>query len=207
MIHVQTVESGPIATNCYILHDDQGRAVVIDPGYDYELILEALAPFKTTHILLTHGHFDHIGGVKGLKEATGAQVLIHEAESKWLTDPALNLSEASAAYVPWLVDGPAPDDFLTPGESLDMLDAPIQVRFTPGHSPGHVSFVIEGIIIGGDVLFAGSVGRTDLPGGDPTKLIQSIRTQFMTLPDHYQVFPGHGPKTTIEHEKKFNPFI
>lgn len=207
MIHIRSISVGPIATNCYVVHDDDGAAFIVDAGYEYELILQAVQELNVSHILLTHGHFDHIGGVAKLKEATDAEVCIHSLEADWLLEPGLNLSGERSEYTPWPVTGPKADTFLEDGERLSLLGEQIEVRHTPGHSPGHVSFVMGDVLFGGDALFHGSVGRTDLPGGDHDQLITSIRTKLLTLPSSTTVLPGHGPPTTIADEAQSNPFL
>lgn len=207
MVHVRSLSIGPIATNCYIVHNDKHEAFIIDPGYEYEPILAATEDFRVSHILLTHGHFDHIGGVAAVKESTGAQVLIHSNEKEWLTDPDLNLSHQRSEYTPWEVTGPAPDRLISDHDALDLLGERIEVVFTPGHSPGHVSFLMGDLLFGGDALFAGSIGRTDLPGGHFDTLIQSIKDRIFTLAAETTVLPGHGPATTVGREKESNPFL
>lgn len=206
MISVKALSIGPIATNCYIVHDEDAHAFVIDPGCDVQPILDAVQGLTIVGILLTHAHWDHMGGVLPLAEASGAPVWVHEAEREWLTDPELNLSQGSR-FAPGPVVARPPDHTYRGGETLHLLGERIEVRHTPGHSPGHVSFVMGDLVFGGDALFAGSVGRTDLPGGDHDQLIESIRRHLLSLPDATTVLPGHGPATTIERERKSNPFL
>jgi len=207
MIRIRTLPVGPIATNCYVVADGDGNAFVVDPGYEYEPILDAVKPFRVSHILLTHAHFDHIGGVRAVKEKTGAKVLIHRIEAPWLVDPSLNMSAHRSEYCPWEVDGPPADETLEDGDVLEILSQRIEVRHTPGHSPGHVSYVMGDVVFGGDALFYGSIGRTDLPGGDFKTLLSSIREKLLTLPRGVTVLPGHGPLTTIGRELESNPFL
>lgn len=207
MLRVRTLELAPLATNCYVVSDEDGRAFIVDPGYEYERVLSAVEGLAVSHILLTHAHFDHIGGVQAVKEATGAQVLIHKAEAAWLTDPVLNLSAVRSEYVPWPVKGPEPDGLLEDGDRLELLGREVVALFTPGHSPGHVSFLMDDVLFGGDLLFAGSVGRTDLPGGDFETLLASIREKLLPLDPSTRVLPGHGPSTTIGAELESNPFL
>lgn len=207
MVRIRTLPVGPIATNCYIVSDENGDAFVVDPGYEYEPILEATEGLRVSHILLTHAHFDHIGGVQAIKEKTGALVLIHELEADWLVDPYLNMSAHRSEYCPWEVTGPPADRTLRDGDVIEILSESIEVRHTPGHSPGHVSFVMGDVVFGGDALFYGSVGRVDIPGGDGPTLIRSIREKLLTLPPETSVLPGHGPPTTIGDEAKSNPFL
>lgn len=202
---LQRFTLGPLETNCYIISDSNTQeAVVIDPGMEPEPLLEAILDLRVTNILLTHGHFDHIGGVAPLHDQTKAQIWIHELEKEWLTDPMKN---GSAAWLEDPITSPAADHFFTGGETLTLLGHKVQVLFTPGHSPGHVSFHWGAFVISGDALFAGSIGRTDLEGGDHDTLIESIHRELLSLPDETVLLPGHGPQTTIGDEKRWNPFL
>lgn len=203
------VPLGPLQTNGYILHKDNGSALVVDPGGDEEILIEHLQKdnLSVKGILLTHAHFDHIGGVDGLREAYNAPVYIHEAESEWLPNPNLN---GSILFLGGKTVETREADFLISEEGMLTIDDwEVQVFFTPGHSPGSVSYYFkeEGVIFSGDVLFHGSIGRTDLPGGDYNTLMDSIRRKLLTLPDETIVANGHGPTTTIGKEKEMNPFI
>ncbi|WP_018131961.1 MBL fold metallo-hydrolase [Effusibacillus pohliae] len=206
-MHVQWFSLGAFQTNCYVLTDESTRtAIVIDPGYNPDIVLDAVDGYRVTHILLTHAHLDHIGGLRQLKEATGAPIYIHENEKEWLTDPMLN----GSGRWPQLggpITGPAADGFVAEGDTIPFAGRKLSVLFVPGHSPGSVAYLLQDQVFAGDTLFYGSIGRTDLPGGDFDTLINSIRSKLYTLPPNTVVYPGHGPETTIERERKSNPFV
>jgi len=199
---------GQIAENCFLARKDgSDRAIVIDPGDEAERILAPIEElgFAVDAILLTHTHFDHIGAVAPVARATGAPVWCPEIETPVLAD--IN------AFVPWPGFGPfesyQADHTVSGGEKLDLAGMEIDVIFTPGHSPGHVTYSIrdEGAIFSGDVLFQGSVGRTDLPGGDWATLLESIRTLVDSHPPETKVYPGHMGITTLGAERTTNPFL
>ncbi len=204
-MNIKTLAVGPIMANCFIVGcKNTKEAVVIDPGADTDRILMALADAGLTvkYLLNTHGHFDHVGGNKKMKDATGADLMIHEKDA-----PMLELIEASATS--WGLDGensPPPDKTIADGDVIEFGEKSLKVFHTPGHSPGGVSFYTEGYVFVGDTLFQGSIGRTDLPGGDYGTLITSIKDKLFVLDDDTQVFTGHGPVTTIGREKRYNPF-
>ena len=199
---------GPVQENCWIARaDGADRALIVDPGDEAERILRAVADWGVTveAILLTHCHFDHIGAVAPVAEATGAPVYCPELEVGILADVM--------RYVPWPGIGPYEsydaDETLSGGETLELAGLTLDVIFTPGHSPGHVTYSIRGedAIFSGDVLFQGSVGRTDLPGGDWPTLLESIRSLVDTLPEDTTVHPGHMGLTTLGAERASNPFL
>jgi hydroxyacylglutathione hydrolase len=199
---------GQIAENCFLFRrDGSDRALIVDPGDEAERILRAAEQLGVTveGILLTHTHFDHIGAVAPIAQATGAAVWCPEIETPVLAD--IN------SFVPWPGFGPfesyEADHTVSGGEKLDLAGLEIDVIFTPGHSPGHVTFSIPGeaAIFSGDVLFQGSVGRTDLPGGDWATLLESIRKLVETHPPETTVYPGHMGITTLGAERATNPFL
>jgi hydroxyacylglutathione hydrolase len=206
-LHVLQLPLGPIQTNCYIVGDDStGEAVVIDPGDEAVRVLDALAERQWTcrHILLTHAHFDHIGAVADLVEATSAPLAIHPAE--------LPLYRAGGGAAAFGLDGPPvpePDVLLVPGQALQIGSLRFEVLFVPGHTVGHVAFYHAGgpAVFSGDVLFQQGIGRTDLPGGDYDQLMRSLREVLLELPDDTVVCSGHGPTTTIGAEREENPFL
>jgi hydroxyacylglutathione hydrolase len=199
---------GPVAENSYLFRrDDSDRALIVDPGDEADRLLRAIDELGVTldGILLTHTHFDHIGAVAPVAAATGAEVWVPAAEKFVLED--IN------SFVPWPGFGPFEsydaEHTLEGGEKLSLAGFDIDVLFTPGHSPGHDTFSIqdEQAIFSGDVLFQGSVGRTDLPGGDWGTLLESIRTLVETLPEGTSVHPGHMGLTTLGAERTSNPFL
>ncbi len=207
-LQIHTIVSQPFAENTYLVWlPDRSDVLVIDPGLEPELILDFLRERELTPaaILNTHGHADHIGGNEALKAAfPDAPLVIGVNEAHLLTDADANLS---APFGMPVVSPPA-DQTVVEGEVIDFAGIPLEVREIPGHSPGHVVFIHNGAtVFGGDVLFRGSVGRTDFPGGSSATLFAGIRAKLFTLPDHTVVYPGHGPATTTGHEKRTNPFV
>lgn len=199
---------GPLQTNCYFAVDAaRAEAIVIDPGMNAEPLVQALQGLRVTAVLLTHCHYDHIAGLNLLKEATGAPIWAPLREAEWLTNPTLNRSGLRPELFPTPITGPEADRLLEPGETFRFGDQTWRVLFTPGHTPGHLTFVTDGIAIVGDTLFHGSIGRTDLPEGSTAQLIESIHQVLFALPDETTVAPGHGDLTTIGLEKEQNPFV
>ncbi len=206
---LETVVVGLLEVNCYILGCERTRmAAVIDPGDDVGDILAALRRHDLTvgSIIATHGHFDHVLAARPLQEATGAPFYLHPAD-RFLLGSMRGTSLAWTGRDP----GEPPEAVadLRPGETLRVGDLALTVRPTPGHSPGGVTLVVEEgrCLFTGDALFAGSIGRWDLPGGDLEVLVQGIREQILTLPDDYVVLPGHGPRSTVGAERRTNPAL
>ena len=203
---IKSLVVGPIMANCFILGCEKTKAAaVIDPGDDTDNILISLAESALTvkYIINTHGHFDHVGGNNRLKSATGAEIVIHPLDAHMLN----SLSSMAAAWSLPTEDSPPPDRMVEDGDTISFGNITLTVIHTPGHSPGGISLYGDGNVFVGDTLFAGSIGRTDFPGGDYGILISSIRNKLLVLGDAVRVFTGHGPDTTIGREKKYNPFV
>ncbi len=205
---LETFPVGPLQCNCTLLGDEQaGEAIVIDPGDEVSRIYRRVENLglKLKQILVTHAHIDHVGGALKLKRLTGAPILLNENDL-----PLLKMMEEQAA---WLgVPAPevtAPDVSLADGMLVGLDRYPARVLHTPGHTQGSVClhFAPLNMVFAGDTLFAGSIGRTDLPGGNPRQILESVQSRLMALPDETRVLPGHGPATTIGAERNSNPFL
>jgi hydroxyacylglutathione hydrolase len=204
----ETFPVGPLQCNCTLMGDSEAReAIVIDPGDEVTRIHRRLTDLglKLKQILVTHAHIDHVGGALKLKRLTGAPIFLNEDDL-----PLLQIMAEQAAWVgvPTPETAP-PDEGLVDGKIVALDKYPAQVLHTPGHTQGSICLHFEPLkmIIVGDTLFAGSIGRTDLPGGDFDQIIHSIQNRLLALPDETQVLPGHGPSTTIGAERKSNPFL
>ena len=203
---LDTLPTGPLEVNCYIVGCEKTRkAAVVDPGGDAEKILDRLRQHGLDLVMIinTHGHFDHIGGNRELLAVTTAELLIHH-DDRSLLDHA---EEHAAAYGLQTESSPAPTRELKGDEILSIGELSLQVIHTPGHSAGGICLYVEDSLIVGDTLFAGSIGRTDLPGGNHQLLIKGIKEKLLLLPEATRVYPGHGPMTTIGQEKLYNPFL
>jgi len=203
---VQTLIVGPLQVNCHIVVCAASRqALVVDPGAEGERILAAIetAGLQLKTIVNTHGHFDHVGANRFFVEKTGAELLIHAAALPLLRDADTH----AAAYGLTAESSPEPDRLLADGETVVCGEVALKVLHVPGHSPGGLCLYGEGELFSGDAIFAGSVGRTDLPGGDHETLLREIRDRLLTLPAETVVHPGHGPDTTIGRERLVNPFV
>lgn len=202
---VELIVTGRIEENCYVAMDEATHeAVIVDPGDDAPRIVDAVTRLgaKPIAIINTHCHFDHVGAVSAIRRQYDIPFYIHPADRQMLEHAAL-----SAQGFGMSLEQPETDRFIREGETFKVGESKLAVRFTPGHCPGHITLVGDGFAFVGDVLFAGSVGRTDFPGTSWEVLAESIRTQLLTLPDETRVYPGHGPETTIGRERRTNPFL
>lgn len=209
MLEIISFTLGPAQTNAYLVADSETKdAAVIDPAWDGHLILEAAHQrgWRIAHLWYTHAHFDHIGGAGAIADALNPLPLV----ALHPNDHVLWRAGGGGAFFGFDIDpGPEPTIDFSQGQSLRLGDVEFEVRFTPGHTPGHCILYVQasGVCFCGDVIFAGSVGRTDLPGGSWEQLEHSIKTQVFTLPDETRLLSGHGPETTVGEEKIGNPFV
>lgn len=204
---IETIVVGPLQVNCYLVGCEKSReAAVIDPGDDVERILEGLKKnnLKAAYIICTHEHFDHVGGNKRLHEATGARILAHSASAEEIT----KISSRALLWGMRAEDSPPVDRLLKEGDLVNIGETvTLKVLSTPGHSLGSISLVGDGAAFVGDLIFAGSIGRTDFPGGDYETLIRSVREKIFPLGDDVVLYSGHGPATTVGRERATNPFF
>jgi len=205
-VRIVQIQNGQFVENCYLVIDEASReCVVIDPGEEAGLILRRIteAGVRPVAIWVTHAHLDHVMGVPRLSRETGAPIYLHPADRE-LYDHVIQQGLAFGIRVESL---PPPDREFVPGETVRVGTVGFTVRHAPGHSPGSVCLVGDGVVFTGDVLFAGSIGRTDLPGADFDTLIRSIERELLVLPDSTMVYSGHGPETTVGRERGTNPFL
>jgi hydroxyacylglutathione hydrolase len=209
MLEIVTFILGPVQTNAYLVGEpDTGEAAVIDPAWDGQVILDEAGRrgWRIGNIWLTHAHFDHLGGAAAVADNSSPPppVALHPG------DYMLWRNQGGAPYFGFRIDpGPEPTIDLSHGQILRLGKQRLEARYTPGHTPGHMVFYCKeaGVVFCGDLIFAGSVGRTDLPGGDYETLIESIQVQILTLPDETRLLSGHGPETTVGVERAYNPFL
>jgi hydroxyacylglutathione hydrolase len=206
---VKALIVGPFESNCFIIGSETTReGLIIDPGADAPNILNTVRGLRLSIALIvaTHNHIDHIGALRSVKDATGAKYAVHEADTReampMIFGRMMGLMLGSS-----LRAAPKPDRLLKDGDLIEIGDLKFEVLHTPGHTPGGISLLGDGIVFSGDTLFNFGIGRTDLAGGDYGKLMDSIMTKLMVLPDSTIVYPGHGPETTIGAERKWNPFL
>ncbi len=203
---IEKLELGPFASNCYIVGAESNKeGIIIDPGAEANRILKRIKDLglEVKLIVLTHSHIDHIGALKEVKEATGAEVAIHADDASSL-QAGRHLGSVFGLSIE---TPPPPDRLLKGGDSLDIDDLHFLALHTPGHSPGGICLLGEGVVFSGDTLFNFGIGRFDFPGSSGRQLMDSIHTKLMVLPDNTVVYPGHGPETTIGTERNLNPFL
>lgn len=195
-----------MGANCYLVSCEKTKkAAVIDPGSGSQMLIKWIKEHdvEITHIILTHGHYDHIGSVEDLRREFQAKVAIHQDDAEMLNNSVKNL----ASFMGWDFTIPPADILLQDNQVLEIGEKKLQVLHTPGHSPGSICLLLEDGLISGDTLFEGSVGRTDFPGGDMRKLLNSIHQKLMVLNDNTKVYPGHEAATTIGRERMSNPYV
>jgi hydroxyacylglutathione hydrolase len=203
---LETLVVGPFASNCYIVGSESSkRGIIIDPGAEAKVILETVKGLglKIPLIVATHTHIDHVGALVPVKDGTGAELALHGAEtgSGALSRMLSSMAGGSMSQLP------KPDRLLKDGDTVDIDDLHFTVLHTPGHSPDGISLYGHGIVFTGDALFNYGIGRTDFPGCSYDQLMESIQNKLMTLPDETVIYPGHGPSSTIDEERKGNPFL
>lgn len=203
---IKKLEVGFIQANCFIIADEKTKdCAIIDPGGNARDILRVLEKneFNCKYIINTHGHIDHTFDNKKIKEATKAPLLIHKLDKDMLCSPSKNFS----SFIGFIFKSPPADKLLEDGDKIKLGKFEITVLHTPGHTPGGICLKVENVVFTGDTLFAGSVGRTDLPGGSWEQLLKSIEDKLLVLPDDTIIHTGHGPSSTIGDERRTNPFL
>lgn len=205
MMEIKTVITGNIEENCHLIWDENKRCLVIDPGDDCNRILKAISENHLTveKIVLTHGHYDHVGAVNELKKATGATVIAHLEEKELILNPELSL----ARYISPDFAVPQVDSYVKEGDVISVGELSFTVMHTPGHTRGGMCLYGHGVLFSGDTVFYGTLGRWDFPTGDLSKLAHSIIKRIFSLPDETVIYSGHGPKTTVGMEKKQNEVL
>jgi len=203
---LKTLIVGELSANCYIVGcPDTKAGAVIDPGGDWKYIMDNIQSLglNISYIINTHGHIDHIAANSKVKEATGAQLIVHSQDGAMLTNPTLSL----ASFLGTKVDLVPADRLVEEGDIIKVGNLELKVIHTPGHTMGGICLQVDDKIFTGDTLFAGSIGRTDFPGGDYDTLIRSVKTKLMGYPEETVIYPGHGPSSSIGEEKRNNPFL
>ena len=202
-MRVERLVLGDLGTNCWIVGADVGPLLVIDPADESETVLRAVGGASVEAVVLTHGHFDHVGAATSVIEATGAPLLIHPADADAATDPMTN----GGLFFGYDLSAPEADRLIEDGDDIEAGDLTLRVLHTPGHTRGSVSLYAPGHLFSGDTVFAGSVGRTDFPGGSARELRRSIEEKIAPLPDDTVIHSGHGPDSTVGRERLVNPFF
>jgi glyoxylase-like metal-dependent hydrolase (beta-lactamase superfamily II) len=201
-LDIISITMTPFVTNCFVLREGS-EALIIDPGEMPQELLDAIDGYTVKTVVNTHCHCDHSGGNAAVLAHTGAELVCHEADVPLLESLVQQGEMFGVPFEP----SPLPARYIDEGDTVSVGDKELKVLFTPGHAPGHIVLVGDGFVIGGDVLFQGSIGRTDLPGGDHNQLLESIQQKLLTLPDDTVVHCGHGSSTTIGVERAGNPFL
>lgn len=204
-VAIKRLPVGALEGNCYIVYNEDSReAMIIDPGDEPDRIMDLIRKdgISVKYIVCTHAHFDHVGAIPDLKQETGAKIIMHEDESQ-VYEAAKKMAAMWGFYIE---DMPKPDIFVQEGDHIELGDMKFEVMHTPGHSPGSMCLYGHGILFSGDTVFAGSIGRTDFPGGSLENMRKSFR-RIISLPEETEILSGHGPKTTVEREKRDNFFI
>jgi len=203
---IETLVVGPLAVNCYIVADEQTRAgIIIDPGDEPERIAKRVAELRlhVDRLVATHGHVDHVGAVEPLKKLLGAKFCLNRKDERYVVHTA----ESGAQFGMAGLENPTVDIYLQEGDAVVFGRQTLRVIETPGHTPGGIILVGDGNAFVGDLVFAGSIGRTDLPGGDYATMIASLEEKLLLLPDEVKLHPGHGESTTVAIERRYNPFL
>jgi glyoxylase-like metal-dependent hydrolase (beta-lactamase superfamily II) len=212
MVTIKQFEFNPLEVRSSLIYDTEGIGVLVDPAMMFDYEFDELSAFveqhkiKVNYLMITHGHFDHVLGIKKAKEMFKCPLLAHPGDELFISHAP---EQARALGFPEIEQPTGIDQYLNDGETLEVGDINIEVLHVPGHSPGSIAFYLKEVstVVAGDVLFAGGIGRTDLPGGDHDQILNSIRTRLFTLPPETIVISGHGPNTTIETEQNSNPFL
>lgn len=197
---------GPLETNCFLVYsENNSECVIVDPGAEPDKIIKGVREYKLKPVMIvnTHGHVDHVGANKAVKEEFDIPLYIHESDLKLLK----SAMQSAFGLMIGAQKSPPPDGFLKEGDTIELGGSHLEVLHTPGHSPGSISLLGDGFILSGDILFRGGVGRTDLPGGSWEKLKESIKNKIFSLPANTLVLPGHGPSTNVGFEKDSNPYL
>lgn len=192
----------PFEENCFVVKDGD-EAIVIDPGEAAPELLDAIKDLNVTMIVLTHCHIDHVGGNAEVQRVTGAEIVCHKEAAPMLE----TVVQQGQMFGLDVEKSPEPSRYIDEGDQVKVGNVTLDVVYVPGHAPGHIALIGDGFVIGGDVLFSGSIGRTDLPGGSHETLLKSIESKLLSLPDDTVVYCGHGPSTTIGMERRSNPFL